>query len=71
MADLIDRAADAADLLLDVALASRPALPVGVSPLVCDDCGEPIPEDRRLALPGCRMCVSCQQDAEERAHHGR
>jgi hypothetical protein len=27
-------------------------------------CGEPIPEARRIAVPGVRLCVECQQDVE-------
>lgn len=38
----------------------------GVSALECDDCGEVIPEARRLAVPGCRLCVDCQGLAEAR-----
>ena len=30
----------------------------------CEDCGEPIPEARRSAAPGCTRCISCQQRAE-------
>lgn len=30
------------------------------SNLCCEDCGEPIPEARRRAIPGCRRCVACQ-----------
>ena len=26
----------------------------------CDECGEPIPEARRQAIPGVRLCVECQ-----------
>lgn len=26
----------------------------------CEDCGEPIPEGRRLAIKGCRLCVHCK-----------
>ncbi|WP_036997022.1 TraR/DksA C4-type zinc finger protein [Metapseudomonas resinovorans] len=26
----------------------------------CDSCGDEIPEARRLAVPGCRLCVDCQ-----------
>lgn len=32
----------------------------GVSATECDSCGDDIPEARRLAVPGCRFCVSCQ-----------
>jgi phage/conjugal plasmid C-4 type zinc finger TraR family protein len=31
----------------------------------CERCGEPIPEARRKAVPGVRMCVRCQE-ADER-----
>lgn len=30
----------------------------------CQSCGEPIPEARRLAVPGCLMCVDCQEEYE-------
>lgn len=30
------------------------------SPEFCDECGEPIPEARRRAVPGVRLCVACQ-----------
>lgn len=34
----------------------------------CVDCGEPIPESRLKAIPGCVRCVECQADYE-RNHH--
>ncbi len=48
---------------------ARSRLPQGESASHCDDCGEPIPEARRQAVPGVRRCVACQaeQDAENRA----
>ncbi|OHX12294.1 TraR/DksA family transcriptional regulator [Chromobacterium sphagni] len=30
----------------------------------CEDCGDPIPQPRRAALPSCTRCVICQQLAE-------
>lgn len=30
----------------------------------CDDCGDEIPEKRRLVVPGVRLCVHCQTLAE-------
>ncbi len=30
----------------------------------CAECGEPIPEARRLAVPGCRLCIDCQTERE-------
>lgn len=38
----------------------------------CEDCEAPIPEARRLAVPGVRLCVACQeaQDRSESAAAG-
>jgi len=35
----------------------------------CEECDAPIPEARRKAVPGVRLCVACQeaQDAERAA----
>ena len=33
-----------------------------VSAYECEECGEPIPEERRRA--GCRCCVDCQNEIE-------
>jgi phage/conjugal plasmid C-4 type zinc finger TraR family protein len=30
----------------------------------CAECEEPIPEKRRLALPGVKLCLDCQQDRD-------
>jgi phage/conjugal plasmid C-4 type zinc finger TraR family protein len=40
------------------------ALPRGESARECLECGEPIPEDRRLAQAGCRFCLPCQEKLE-------
>ncbi|MGI9228748.1 MAG: DksA/TraR family C4-type zinc finger protein [Gammaproteobacteria bacterium] len=40
----------------------------------CAECDEPIPEARRKAIPGVRLCVECQQEREQDAdsdpYHG-
>ena len=38
----------------------------------CEECEAPIPEARRRAVPGVRLCVPCQEqhDAEEGAAGG-
>lgn len=41
---------------------SKKATPVSAE--FCVECGEPIPEARRLAVPGCRLCVECQTERE-------
>ena len=48
------------DTVLDAVLTARARIPAGESATSCDDCGEDIPERRRLALRGTRTCISCQ-----------
>ena len=31
----------------------------------CEECDAPIPEARRKAVPGVRLCVACQQAQDE------
>lgn len=38
-----------------------------ISRLYCVDCGDPIPEERRQAVPGCRRCYDCQTRVERGA----
>ena len=38
--------------------------PVGQSLSHCAECDEPIPEKRRQALPGVKLCVDCQQERD-------
>lgn len=43
----------------------RRQIPTGaVSKTHCEDCGEPIPEARRKAMPGCTRCVECASEFE-------
>lgn len=42
----------------------RAGQPKGESNTLCQDCGDPIPDARRKAAPGCRRCVSCQEAFE-------
>lgn len=30
----------------------------------CEECEAPIPEARRAAVPGVRLCIRCQQEAD-------
>lgn len=45
----------------------RARKPAGQSAEFCQDeaCGEPIPEARRQAVPGCRFCIDCQARREK------
>ena len=44
---------------------AKRALPQGESLTHCEECDAPIPEARRLAMPGVRLCVRCQQSLEQ------
>ena len=50
----------------------RDRLPQGESLRNCEECDVEIPEARRIAVPGVRLCVSCQaeRDAEAKAVSG-
>lgn len=63
MTDIADKASESEDLFLAEALykAGRPSEYQGESNYECDDCGDPIPEARRQAVPGCTRCVYCQE----------
>ena len=44
-------------------LAEQAAIP---SAEECEECGDEIPEARRLAVPGGQLCVFCQEKHERR-----
>lgn len=44
--------------------------PQGESAIECVECGEDIPEARRKALPGVKLCLDCQQE-RDRAFRAR
>ena len=46
---------------------ARSSLPEGESLTHCEECDAVIPEARRKALPGVRLCVACQE-AHDREH---
>jgi len=43
---------------------ARAQMPVGPALTYCAECGEPIPEARRQAVPGVRLCIACQSEAD-------
>ena len=43
---------------------ARRQLHTGPSLTHCEECGEPIPLARQKAVPGVRLCVSCQEAAD-------
>lgn len=44
---------------------ARSRLPSGESLLRCEECDTGIPEARRQAVPGVRLCVSCQSERDQ------
>lgn len=40
------------------------AAPKGESLTHCAECEEEIPEKRRAAIPGVKLCIECQQDRD-------
>jgi phage/conjugal plasmid C-4 type zinc finger TraR family protein len=51
---------------------ARSRKPKGPSLKHCEECSAPIPEARRKAVPGVRLCIACQRarDEEEKAFSG-
>lgn len=56
----------------DAVARARGGLASGPSLSHCAECGEEIPQGRRQAIPGVRLCVACQeaQDSEATAFSG-
>ncbi len=54
------------DSTVDDAVArARRGLYQGESAEYCEECGDPIPQGRRDALPGVKYCLACQQQHDE------
>ena len=49
----------------DAVKLARSRLPEGESLRNCEMCEEPIPEARRKAVPGVRLCLACQSAMEK------
>ena len=45
---------------------ARSQIPHGESLAECEDCTTSIPEARRMAVPGVRRCVACQEAEDSR-----
>lgn len=64
--DIIDSASEVEELQRNAALAAHRMNRDAVSAVRCTCCDEELPQARRIAYPGCTMCVDCQADAERR-----
>lgn len=58
------------DSIEDAIKRARAQLPAGPSLTHCEECGEAIPEARRVAVPGVRLCVACQSEADRQVQAG-
>ncbi|APZ44038.1 DksA/TraR family C4-type zinc finger protein [Acidihalobacter ferrooxydans] len=52
------------DTVRDALNRARRALPQGASLERCEECAAAIPEARRKALPGVRLCLTCQEERD-------
>ena len=59
--DQIDASVD------DAVRQARSRIPSGKSLTHCAECDAEIPEARRKAIPGVRLCVLCQSEQDEHA----
>ncbi|MEG4679366.1 TraR/DksA family transcriptional regulator [Enterobacter cloacae] len=62
--DIIDQANELVEHRLQLAIQKHRIDQNAVSAEHCSDCGEDIPEGRRVAMPGCKTCASCQEVLE-------
>ncbi len=60
------------DTLKDAVERARSELPAGDSLTHCEECDAPIPEARRQAMPGVRLCIACRsaQDRQQAVSSG-
>jgi RNA polymerase-binding transcription factor DksA len=57
------------DTVKDGVLRAKGRLPQGPSATHCDECSEAIPEARRAAVAGVRLCIVCQDKADKELRH--
>jgi phage/conjugal plasmid C-4 type zinc finger TraR family protein len=65
MADIADVADEIIEEALNRSIAQIPRY-TGISATECE-CGEAIPEGRRLAIPGVKLCAACQSISDLKA----
>lgn len=54
------------DSVNDEVARARKNVSCGDSLEYCEECGERIPEARRRAVPGVRLCISCREQADKK-----
>lgn len=66
MVDIADLADGLIEKTLEDALSNIPRY-TGISAKECEECGEDIPEDRRAAVKGVKLCAPCGSLVELKA----
>lgn len=64
MADDIERYLAHMDMLETSRIQQIRQQLTGVSATQCEECGAPVPAERRRLIPGVRKCVGCQEVQE-------
>ncbi|EMR0739546.1 TraR/DksA family transcriptional regulator [Citrobacter braakii] len=64
--EIIDQASALEEMMRENAIQAHRLNHSAVSATHCEECGDRLSNERRKAYPGCTMCVSCQQDEENR-----
>ena len=62
--DIIDQANELVEHRLQLVIQKHRIDQNAVSAEHCSECEEDIPEARRVAMPGCKTCASCQEVLE-------
>lgn len=62
--DIIDQANELVEHRLQLAIQKHRIDQNAVSAEHCSECEEDIPEARRVAMPSCKTCASCQEVLE-------
>ncbi|PHM65703.1 hypothetical protein Xsto_01855 [Xenorhabdus stockiae] len=71
MSRQLDRACEHAADMLERRIAAHVNRPVGVSAFHCEECEQPIPEQRRKVILGVTRCAPCQEVFELNQKHYR
>lgn len=66
-AEIIDQENELAQQRIDMAIAAHRIDHNAVSAERCEECGSKIPDSRRKAIPGVKLCVDCAELSERQA----
>lgn len=69
MSRAFDRSCEQSELILEKQIEAARGKCIGISAIECADCGCVIPEQRRIAAPGCIRCIDCQDVFELKQKH--